>query len=182
MYWKRRRTNRSDLSGGSSARRAALWFTLLIPGMVGKAADKVQELQDHFDRETRAAPKVRILEKLGAAQFEAVGKAVSSGNFSAVGLLFEKYRDNAQNAFDLVKKQEPDAERHPTTYRHLELQVRQAIREVEEAYQVAPSDMRPPLELVHRDLLIMDDELIRLLFPRHAKGTEQIPAPEEAGR
>jgi len=150
--------------------------------MAVEAADKMQELQDHFDRETRAAGKVKILEKLGAAQFEAVNKSVLAGNFSAVGLLFEKYRDNAQSAFELVKKQEPDAERHAATYRHLELQVRQAIREVEEAVQVAPPDMRPPLELVRRDLLDMDDELIRLLFPRHARVAEEVPAAGEGRR
>jgi hypothetical protein len=80
---------------------------------------------------------------------------------------------------ELLKKQEPDADHHPGGYRQLELQLRKGIRELEETRVVAPLDLRPPLELVHKDLIDMDDELIRLLFPRRTKDPEKVPPPPE---
>jgi hypothetical protein len=133
------------------------------------ATDKLKELQEHFDRATHAGAKIKDLQKLGAAQFDAATQASKAGDFVAVGLIFEKYRDNVRQAFELLKKQEPDADRHPAGYRQLELEVRQGIREVEDAMLVAPDEVRPPLELVRRDLIETDDGLIRLLFPRRSK-------------
>ncbi|HXX99782.1 MAG TPA: hypothetical protein VEI54_02605 [Candidatus Limnocylindrales bacterium] len=137
-------------------------------------------MQDRFDKEAHAEAKVKALEKLSEAQFEAAGKAGSLSDFVAVGFIFEKYRDNVRAALDLLKQQEPDADRHPGGYRHLELQLRRGIREVEDTLLVVAPDMRPPLGIVRKDLLDMDDELIRLLFPRRTKDPQKVPSvPEE---
>jgi len=142
-------------------------------------ADKLGDLQSHFDKEPHAATKVRLLDKLADAQFEAAGKADTQGDYIAVGFAFEKYRDNVRAAFDLLKKQEPDAERHPGAYRQLELQTRKGIREVEQTLVVVAAELRPPLEIVRKDLLAFDDELIRLLFPKHTKEPAKVPPPPE---
>ena len=141
---------------------------LLCPG-ARAATDKLKELQEHFDRATHAGAKIKDLQKLGAAQFDAATQASKADDFVAAALIFEKYRDNVRQAFELLKKQEPDADRHPGGYRQLELEVRQGIREVEDTMLVAPDEVRPPLELVRRDLIQTDDGLIRLLFPRRSK-------------
>jgi hypothetical protein len=148
------------------------------------AVDKVTDLQQRFDRESRATDKIKTLDRLADAQFEAESHLESAGNFTEAALIFEKYRDNLRAAFELLKKQEPDAEKHSGPYRHLELQVRRGVREAEEALLIAPLDLRPPLEIVRKDIIDMDDELIRLLFPRRtkapAKPPEQTPPPPEA--
>ena len=142
-------------------------------------ADRVKELQDHFDKDSHAGSKVKSLEKLGDAQFDAAGKAIQANDYATADLTYEKYRDNVRAAYELLKKQEPDADRHPNGYRQLELQVRKGIREIEEARLVAPEELRPPLTIVHQDLIQMDDELIRLLFPRRSKDPQKVPpAPE----
>lgn len=145
-----------------------------------RAADKLKEMQEHFDRDTHAGSKIKDLQKLGAAEFDAATQASKTGDFIAVGLIFEKYRDNVRQAFELLRKQEPDADRHPGGYRQLELEVRQGIREVEDTLLVAPEDVRPPLEIVRKDLIDMDDALIRHLFPRRTKDPEKAPRPAEA--
>jgi hypothetical protein len=40
--------------------------------------------------------------------------------------------------------------------------------------------VRPPLEIVRKDILDMDDELIRLLFPKRTPDPEKVPAVPEA--
>lgn len=148
--------------------------------IVAEGANRLKELQDRFDKETHAGNKIKALDKLMDAQFEAERKAGDSGDFVTVGLTLEKYRDNVRTTFVLLKKQEPDADKHSGEYRQLELQVRRGIREVEDTQKIAPLEMRPPLEIVHKDLLDIDDELIRLLFPTRTKIPEKVPpVPEE---
>ena len=180
MYWKRRPKRRSS----SEAKRLKCWAVLcallLLCGKSASGADKLKELQDRFDKEIHAVNKVKALDKLAEAQFEAGRKASDSGDYIATGLTLEKYRDNVSATFQLLKKQEPDPDRHSGAYRQLELQVRKGIREVEETLLTAPVVLRPPLEIVRKDLVDMDDELIRLLFPRRTKDPEKVPTvPEE---
>jgi hypothetical protein len=142
------------------------------------AADKVQELQARFDRETDAVRKARIFEKLGDAQFEEARKFGQAGDYSAVGLTMEKYRDDARAAFDALKKNQPDAERHSNGYRQLQFHVHRGLRELEELLVVAPVEYRPPLRLVRQDLGAINDELLRLLFPRRP-GERPVAPPAE---
>ena len=143
-------------------------------------ADKLKELQEHFDRNTHAGSKIKDLQKLGAAQFDAATQTGKAGDYNAVGLIFEKYRDNVRQAFELLRKQEPDADRHPGGYRQLELEVRQGIREVEDTLLVASEEVRPPLQIVRKDLIDMDDALIHSLFPRRTKDPVKVPPAAEA--
>jgi hypothetical protein len=172
MYWKNRPTKRNSSAARSLACCAA-FCALFLPAWISAGTEKLKDLQDHFDKETHAGNKVKALQKLSDAQFEAAGKAGQSGDFVTVGVTFEKYRDNVRSALNLLKKQEPDADRHPGSYRLLELQVRRGIREVAETLITAPGELRPPMEIVRKDLLDMDDELIRLLFPRRSKEPEK---------
>ena len=143
-------------------------------------ADRVNEFQLQFDHEPRARSKIKIMEKLSEAQFAAAIRAQKSGNFNDIGLIFEKYRDNVSSAFDLLKQQEPNADKHADGYRHLELQTRRGIREVEDVLIIVPAEVRPPLDIVREDLIHLDDELIHLLFPRRTKEIEKVPPPAGA--
>jgi hypothetical protein len=145
-------------------------------------ADKVQELQARFDRETNAVRKAKIFDKLGDAQFEEARKSGNAGDYSAVGLIMEKYRDNARAAFDALKNNEPDAERHPNGYKQLQFHVHRGLRELDEILVVSPAEYRPPLRLVRQDLGAIDDELLHLLFPRRPGERPATPPPAEKHR
>jgi hypothetical protein len=170
---RRRRNDRRTVRGG----RLVVLMAAAALSCAGAfaATDKLKELQAQFDRENHAGAKIKDLQKLGALEFDAAIQASKAGDFVAVGLVFEKYRDNVRQAFQLLRKQEPDADRHPGGYRQLELEVRQGIREVEDTLLAAPEDLRPPLEIVRKDLIETDDTLIRLLFPRRTKDPVKAP-------
>jgi hypothetical protein len=143
-------------------------------------AQSVEELQARFDRETSAVSKAKLLVKLGDAQFEEARKAGREGDNNTVGLTMEKYRDNVRAAFEALKKQHPDAEKHSNGYRQLEMHVEGAIREVQDTILAAPVPYKPPLQIVRQDLIAMDDELIRLLFPhRPAQKKPATPSAEK---
>jgi len=135
------------------------------PG-AGAKTESLTELQARFDREDNAVRKAKLIEKLGNAQFEALHAAEKADDYNAVGLTLEKYRDNVRAALAGLTKEHPDAERQSNGYRQLQMHLRQGIREVQEALVTSPEEFKPPLELVRGDLTGMDDELLRLLFPK----------------
>jgi hypothetical protein len=147
----------------------------MVPaGTAHAATEDVNALQARFDHETNSVHKARLLEKLGDAQLELTRRASQSNDFKTIGLVMEKYRDNARAAVDALRKDHRDAEHHTSGFKQLQIHVHKALREVDETLVVAPDEFRPPLEIVRHDLAAIDDELLDLLFPRHP--TEKKPA------
>jgi hypothetical protein len=155
-------------------------ISILMVALCGAAdsADKLSDLQARFDEETNAVRKAKMLQKLGDAQLAEAGRAESAGDFSTVGLILEKYRDNVRAACDALEKENPDAERHPGGYKQLEMHVQKVLREMDQFLLDAPDPLKPPLQIVRQDLINLDDKLLRSLFPRHAGAKpSRAPAP-----
>jgi len=152
-------------AGGSSLGAVCgllVFLSILPPGVT----DSVASLQARFDRETNGVHKAKFFEKLGDAQLEEARRAGKAGDYNAVGVTLEKYRDNVRAALEALKKQHPDAEKQSNGYRQLEMQVRKGIREVDETLLVSPEGYQPPLQIVRTDLIGMDEEMLKMLFPR----------------
>ena len=151
-------------------------FLLVWPSRVN---GQLGDLQVRFDGEVNAVHKAKMVEKLGDAQFTEARRAEKDGDNSTVGLTMEKYRDNVRIALDALKKQHPNAEKQPNGYRQLEMHLRKGIREVGESLLVAPEPYKPPLEIVRQDLVAMDDELLKLLFPNRPLNQKATPPSPE---
>src|SRR5260370_28051978 len=124
---RRRRNDRRFRRGRGSV--VLLAAALLSCAGSLAVVDKLKELQEHFDRANHAGAKIKDLQKLGALQFDAATQASKAGDFLAVGLVFEKYRNNVRQGFELLKKQEPDADRLPCGDGKLRLELRAQYQE-----------------------------------------------------
>jgi hypothetical protein len=161
----------------SGTSRGVVCSLLVILAMVTPvAAQSLVDLQGRFDRETSGVQKAKQIGRLGDAQFEEARRAGKADDYNAVGLTLEKYRDNVRAAINALKKQHPDAEKQSNGYRQLEIYVRKGIREVDDTLLVSPEGYRPPLQIVRQDLIGMDDELLKMLFPRRPLN-QHAPAP-----
>jgi hypothetical protein len=150
-----------------SRRIAFLGGLALCAAFLTAATETLSELQARFDHENNSDHKAKILEKLADAQFNETRRAGTAGDYNAIGLILEKYRDNVRAALDALKKDHPDAERHYRGYRQVEMSVRQGIHEVDQILLIAPDEYKPPIGIVRRDLAAFQDELIAKLFPPH---------------
>lgn len=161
--------------------RQTLGCTAVIILMLSPAVaqQSVAQLQARFDHENNSVKKAKMLVKLGDAEFEDARRAGREGDNNTVGFTMEKFRDNVRAAFEALKKQHPDAEKHSNGYRQMEMQVKQGIREVEDSMLAAPAPYKPPLQIVRQDLLTMDEEMIRLLFPHRPADSKPNPPPGE---
>jgi len=125
----------------------------------------VSELQTRFDHETNSVHKAKLFEKLSDEQLAEVRHASQASDYNAVGTIMEKYRDNARAAVAALKKEHPNAEHQINGYKQLQIHIRRAIRDLKETVLLAPDEYKPPLQLVERDLALIDDELLQSLFP-----------------
>jgi len=141
------------------------------------AQDKLSELQARFDSETNGVHKAKMLQRLGDAEFEEADRAEKAGDYTTVDLLMEKYRDNVRAASQQLENESPDGERHPNGYKQLEMHLQKALRQVDELLLISPPEFKPPLQLVRKDLLEMDDELLRFLFPRRHEKRPTVVTP-----
>jgi hypothetical protein len=161
---------------------AALVFSCAIVIAAGAPgpADTLEQLQEKFDKETDAVRKAKQIQKLGDAQFVKEREATKAGDFVAAGVVMEKYRDNVRAALEALKKARPQAEKHPNGYKQLEFHTGQGLREVRDVILAMPEALRPPMQIVEKDLQEMNMELLKLLFPRRPgeKPPIQAPAPD----
>jgi hypothetical protein len=159
--------------------RGCCFLLLLLPARAAVLVETLEELQQRFDRETDVVSKAKMLRRLGDAQFAREREAANASDYETAGLVMEKYRDNVRAAFDALKKAHPDAERHPNGYKQLEMHIETGIREVSDLLTTVPEPYRPPLQIVKTDLLAMDNEMLRMLFPRRP-GEKPVPPKTEA--
>lgn len=143
---------------------------LLAAALACASAGGVQEdlaqLQERFDHENDAVRKAKLLPKLGDAQFDKERAAAKANDFVTVGVVMEKYRDNARAALQALKKAHPEAEKHSSGFKQMEIHVGKALVEIRDVIITMPEPLRPPMELVQKDLQDIDVELLRMLFPR----------------
>lgn len=164
------------MGGPRVAQRVALPILLAALCGAAGAADKLSDLQARFDGETNGVHKAKMLQKLGDAEFEEADRAEKSGDYTTVDLIMEKYRDNVRAASGAIEKENPDGERHPNGYKQLEMHVQKGLRQIDELLLIAPPEFKPPLQLVRKDLLSLDDKLLRSLFPRRHENKPPAPA------
>jgi len=160
--------------GGSSARRLialAALSAFLLPGE--RRQENIAALQAQFRGENDPARKVKILSKLGDAQFQLIRKETDAGNYAQALQALEDYHDEVSTAEAALKATGVDAERKPRGFKQLQIHVRKSLREVDQTILALPNEQRPPFEAIRRDLLRVDKELIDLLFPRQPGKTPE---------
>src|SRR5215475_305643 len=150
------------------------FFLAFVPARVASPSDTLEELQRRFDDERDGVNKAKLLHRLGDAQFDREREASKAGDYETADFVMEKYRDNVRAALEALKKSHPDAERHPSGYKQLEIHLEAGIREVADLMATVPEEFRPPLQLVKSDLISFDREMLHMLFPRRP-GEKPLP-------
>ena len=145
---------------------AMLLAAALACAGAGGVVEDLAQLQQRFDHENDAVRKAKLLPKLGDAEFDKERAAAKANDYVTVGLVMEKYRDNVRVALDALKKAHPEAEKHSSGFKQMEIHVGKGLVEIRDVILAMPDPLRPPMELVQKDLQDIDVELLRMLFPR----------------
>jgi len=142
--------------------------------------DKLKELQEHFDRANHAGAKIKDLQKLGALEFDCGHASQQGGRLCCRGPDLRKVP--GQRTAGFRASEETGAGCGSPSGRIPAAGAGSAARHPRGGgYMLAvPEEVAPPLEIVRKDLIDMDDALIHSLFPRRTKDPVKVPPAVEA--
>lgn len=143
------------------------------------AQNAVDELQQQFQRENDPVRKVKILSKLGDAQFDRLHRETDEGKFAEALQTIAEYRDEVRTAEAALKATGADPERRPGGFKQLQIHVRKGLREISQTILVVPVEQRERFEAVGSELAHINKELIDMLFPRQPGKNSEKEKPKE---
>lgn len=135
--------------------------------LAAKAAqDTTAELRSRLEHETDPVHKAKMMDALGAAQFQEIRKDATEGNIPEALRILEQYRDEAQSCVKALDARKIDAEKHPSGFKQLQFSLQEALRRLDEIVAGLTADQQPEFSAVRSDLQKMNDHLVQELFPR----------------
>jgi hypothetical protein len=128
--------------------------------------DNLAKLETRFAQERDPVRKARAFPDLGEARINLFRQHLRVDDVSAALKILEAYRDDAQTAFEGLKKSGIDAEKHSNGFRQLQIHLRRSLRQLTDLIMTVPYDARESFETIRKELDQMDRQLLTLLFPR----------------
>lgn len=152
----------------------ALLALSLAIGFADSSQERLAKFRAEFEREADPVRKARRVPRLGDALFVLLRERVDEANYEAALAALTEYRDAVRIAFDALAASGRNAERQSGGFRHLQIHVRQSVRDLSESIVAVAFDQRPPFEAIRKELEEFDKKLLDMLFPRQP---EKKPAP-----
>jgi hypothetical protein len=129
------------------------------------AAAQDAKLQARFEREKNPVRKAKLMQPLGAAEFEEIENDVNQGNIAEAASILERYRDQARSCIEGLDAKKINAAKHSSGFKQLQISLQEALRRLGEILPALTGDQQPPFLSVRDDLLKMNDHLVHELFP-----------------
>jgi hypothetical protein len=103
---------------------------------------------------------------LGEAQLELLRETFKADDYEQGLTVLNAYLNTVKNLDTSLTAAVPDPEKKPAGFKELESHLRKSVRSLNEIVRGLPFDQREPFEADRRELEIIDDKLLRALFPR----------------
>jgi len=129
------------------------------------AQDEIAAYQARFEHEKNPVHKAKMMQSLGAAEFEEIEKDVNEGNLADAVKILDQYRDEARFCVEGLDAKQIDAAKHSSGFKQLQISLQEALRRLGQILPALTGDQQPPFLAVRTDLLEMNDHLVHELFP-----------------
>ena len=110
--------------------------------------------------------RAKCFPKLGDAYVGLVRLEVKSGDYQEASTVLEEYIEATNKLHTTLKAAVPDPEKKSDGFKQLEAHLRESIRILNDLVFGLPVDQRDPFKAGVQDLLEINSELIKELFPR----------------
>jgi hypothetical protein len=160
----------------------ALMATLAAAAWPGRVAaeDPLPILRAEFQRQKDPVKRAKLFPKLGNALLAEMRKDIQAKEFDRVPPLLLEYRDGAKAAFEGLAATGRDADKHPAGFRELEMHLRQSLHVVNDIIFALPLEEHGPLMAPQRDLELIDQQLVKALFPGNHEGARTPPSSSQS--
>ena len=145
------------------------WVAIVVLALAHAAPgpqDRLAQFQNQFRRETDPVRRAKLLPHLADAEFEAIHTDMEAGEVEKALRILENYRDEVVSAKKALDATGVNAERKPAGFKELQISVRQSLRRLSDVLTEMTVDQQEPFEAVRKDLEVINQGLIRELFPR----------------
>jgi hypothetical protein len=139
-----------------------------LPALVSIAKagpDELAASQARFEHEKDPVHKAKMMQALGAAEFDAIEKDVNQGNLAEAAMTLEQYRDEARSCVEELDAKKIDAAKHSSGFKQLQISLQEALRRLGHILPALTGDEQPPFLAARDDLLKLNDHLVHELFP-----------------
>lgn len=147
-------------------RLAILAAAILLSAAFLPQQDAAHDARLKFDHDPNPQHRAKMLPQLGNLEFQDIHNLMSAGNYDEALKTLELYRDQATSTEKGLNASGPDATKHSTGYRQLEISVREALRRIDDLFFGVPADQKKAFSDIRDELDQLDRRLIRQLFPR----------------
>jgi len=144
------------------------------------AGDTLSSLRADFQHQTDPVKRAKQFPKLGSALLAEMRKDIQAQDYDRVATLLTEYRDGAAAAFNGLQAAGREAGKHPAGYRELEIHLRGSLHTINDILFALPVDNREALRAPQRDLELLDERLVKALFPSDTQGGKTPPSSPEA--
>lgn len=164
----------------SVAFRLVLLFALPALVSAETQAQTLEDLRSRFQRETDPVSKAKAFPKMGDVQLNEVRQLASQDKFEEALAMLDRYRDDAQLAYDALKSSRINAEKKSGGFKQLQIHLRRGARNIEDTVAALPFEQRQPFAEIQKDVERLDQLLIEMLFPRQP-GRKDDSKPKKQG-
>jgi len=140
------------------------------------AGDTLASLRADFQHQTDPVKRAKQFPKFGSALLAEMRKDIQAQEYDRVPALLTEYRDGAAAAFNGLQAAGREAGKHPAGYRELEMHLRGSLHTINDILFALPVDDREALRAPQRDLELLDERLVKALFPSDTKGGKTPPS------
>jgi hypothetical protein len=130
--------------------------------------DRMQEYKEKYERENDPVRKAKALGNYGDAQIQHFVREAGAENFEPASALLTAYRNEVRFVLDALKATGNDPEKKPDGFRELESHLRKTLWQIGRTLPTVPIEHREAMQQIHDELGRIDNDLIKLLFPREA--------------
>jgi hypothetical protein len=141
-------------------------LAIAIAPLAAQQVQTTEQWRAKFGHEADPVHKAKLLLSLGDSEFKDAESALTEDKTADALDILKKYLDESQSCAKSLEDKFPDAEKHPSGYKQLQISLRGSLRRLDAMIVGLNEDDRKPFVEIRGQLDEIDRHLIQMLFPK----------------
>jgi hypothetical protein len=144
----------------------AVALAMAIVSLAAQQTQTTEQWRARFEHEADPVHKAKLLLSLGDLEFKDAESALAEDKTAEAIDILKKYLEEAQSSGKALEDKFPDAEKHASGYKQLQISLRGSLRRLDAMIVGLSEDDRKPFVEIRGQLDEIDRHLIQILFPK----------------
>lgn len=144
----------------------AIALAMAIAPLAAQQYQTTEQWRARFEHDPDPVHKAKLLLSLGDSEFKDAESALAEDKTTEALDILKKYTDEVQSCKKALDEKYPDAEKHASGYKQLQISLRGSLRRLDAMIVGLTEDDRKPFVEIRGQLDEIDRHLIQMLFPK----------------